>query len=224
MNVLITGVSRGVGKELLELARESKNVKKIFACSSSTAVPCDSGKVNYLAVNFLDDNTIGNLVSSLKGEKINVLINNAGYLHHEEFKKANLIQAKKMFDINFWGPYQLIKGLLPNLIAGKGHVVNIGSMGGFQGSGKFPGLSAYSASKAALANLTECLAEELKEDGVVFNCLALGAVDTEMLKKAFPNYVAGVTSNTMANYILKFALNSSQLINGKVLPVSTSTP
>jgi NAD(P)-dependent dehydrogenase (short-subunit alcohol dehydrogenase family) len=52
--------------------------------------------------------------------------------------------------------------------------MNITSMGGFQGSSKFPGLSAYSASKAALGNLTECLAEELKEENVAVNALALG--------------------------------------------------
>ena len=66
------------------------------------------------------------------------------------------------------------------------HVVNVTSMAGFQGSGKFSGLSYYSASKAALGSLTECLAEELKEDEVKVNALAIGSVQTEMLAEAFP--------------------------------------
>ena len=97
-------------------------------------------------------------------------------------------------------------------------------MGGFQGSSKFPGLSAYSASKAALANLTECLAEELKEKNICANCLALGAVQTEMLETAFPGYVAPVKSREMASFIAYFATRGHQFYNGKILPVSVSTP
>ena len=59
-------------------------------------------------------------------------------------------------------------------------------MGGVQGSMKFAGLSAYSSSKGAVITLTELLAEEYKETGPSFNVLALGAVQTEMLKKLFP--------------------------------------
>lgn len=223
MNVFITGVSRGIGKELLNLALVSKEVTKIYACSSSGSI-WESNKVINCHLDFCDEDSLVHLSKLLGAEKINVLINNAGYLHQELFKDMDFLEAKKMFDINFWGPYRLVKQMLPNLISGNGHVVNIGSMGGFQGSGKFPGLAAYSASKAALANLTECLAEEHKEDAITFNCLALGAVDTEMLKKAFPTYHAGLTASAMAQYIFDFALHASALIKGKVLPVSSSTP
>ena len=118
----------------------------------------------------------------------------------------------------------MIQILLPNLIKGKAHVVNIGSMGGFQGSSKFPGLSAYSSSKAALANLTECLASELSSDKIKFNCLALGAVDTEMLQKAFPDYKSGLSSDEIAKTIKDFAINWGKTMNGKVVPLSLSTP
>jgi len=105
-----------------------------------------------------------------------------------------------------------------------GHIVNIGSMGGFQGSSKFPGLSVYSSSKAAVASFTECLAEELKETKIKVNCLALGATQTEMLEEAFPGYEAPLSANKMAEFIADFSLNSSKWINGKVLPISISTP
>ena len=97
-------------------------------------------------------------------------------------------------------------------------------MGGFQGSSKFPGLSVYSASKSAVAGFSECLAEELKEKNIQVNCLALGAAQTEMLAEAFPGYEAPVSANKMAEFIGDFSLNANQWINGKVIPVSLSTP
>ena len=97
-------------------------------------------------------------------------------------------------------------------------------MGGFQGSVKFPGLSIYSSSKSALGNLTECLAEEYKDKNIYFNCLALGSVQTEMLNSAFPGFEAQVSAKEMASYIYNFAIQRPLYINGKVIPVSNSTP
>ena len=132
---------------------------------------------------------------------------------------------RTIFEVNLFGVVQLIQALLPQLsTASKAHIVNIGSMGGVQGSSKFPGLSAYSASKAAIANLTECLAEELKDKNISVNCLALGAIQTEMLAEAFPGYEAPVTSKAMAAYLAEFALNGHQFHNGKIIPVAVSTP
>jgi NAD(P)-dependent dehydrogenase (short-subunit alcohol dehydrogenase family) len=106
----------------------------------------------------------------------------------------------------------------------KGHIVNISSMGGFQGSMKFPGLAAYSSSKAALCNFTELFAEEYKNTGLRINCLCLGSVQTEMLEEAFPGYKAIVSPKEMAIYIIDFALTKSAWMNGKIIPVSLTTP
>ena len=105
-----------------------------------------------------------------------------------------------------------------------GHVINISSMGGVQGSSKFSGLSAYSSSKGALIILTELLAEEFNKTGPSFNVLALGAVQTKMLEKAFPGYKSNTTPKKMAEYILNFSLSGHRFFNGKVIPVSLSTP
>jgi NAD(P)-dependent dehydrogenase (short-subunit alcohol dehydrogenase family) len=106
----------------------------------------------------------------------------------------------------------------------KAHIVNISSMGGFQGTSKFPGLSAYSSSKAALSGLTECLAEELKDKNIAVNCLAIGAVQTEMLAKAFPGYKAPLSAKQMAEFICNFSLTGHLYFNGKIIPVSSTTP
>jgi NAD(P)-dependent dehydrogenase (short-subunit alcohol dehydrogenase family) len=97
-------------------------------------------------------------------------------------------------------------------------------MGGFQGSVKFSGLTAYSSSKFAIAGLTELLAEEFKNENISFNCLAIGAAQTKMLEKAFPGYQAPVSGKEMADFIFNFATQQSKFINGKVIPVSVTTP
>ena len=103
-------------------------------------------------------------------------------------------------------------------------MVNISSIGGIQGSLKFPGLSAYSSAKGALGILTECLAAELADKHISFNCLALGSVQTEMFKRAFPDYTAQLLPHEISSFIADFALNGNKYFNGKILPVSVSTP
>ena len=103
-------------------------------------------------------------------------------------------------------------------------IVNISSIGGIQGSVKFPGLSAYSSSKGALNILTEMLAEEYKDKNIHFNTLALGSVQNKMLEKAFPGFNALTSAKEMANYIFKFSTDEYKLFNGKIIPVSSSTP
>ena len=153
------------------------------------------------------------------------LVNNAGLFIKREFGTWLAEDLDRLFRTNATGPLQLAQALAENLDGDPpGHVLNISSMGGFQGSVKFPGLLGYSASKAALANITECLAEEWKDRGICCNCLALGAVDTEMLQAAFPGYRAPVSASEMGRFIARFTMEGHQQFNGKILPVSQSTP
>jgi NAD(P)-dependent dehydrogenase (short-subunit alcohol dehydrogenase family) len=144
-------------------------------------------------------------------------------LEVKPFTESNEVDFVEMLQSNFLNHVRLIQGLLP-LMQSPSHILNIGSMGGFQGSAKFAGLSAYSASKAALHNFTECLAEELKEKKISVNCLALGSAQTEMLEKAFPGYESPVMAFEMGKYIADFALTGHKFFNGKVLPVAVTTP
>ena len=165
------------------------------------------------------------VVAKKKQVHVDILINNAGVLLNKSFEKISLGELREVYDINVFAPFRLTQAFLP-LMGGKknSHVVNISSMGGVQGSVKFPGLSAYSSSKAALAGLSELLAVELKQKNIIVNCLALGAAQTEMLEKAFPGYKAPVSSSEMAELIVWFSLNGQKFFNGKVLPVAMSNP
>ncbi len=156
---------------------------------------------------------------------IDCLIHNAGFLINKPYETITYNEIEKVYQVNVFAPYYLTQQLLPILgKEKKSHVINISSMGGVQGSSKFAGLSAYSSSKAAMVGLTECLAEELKEKNISVNCLAIGAVQTEMLAEAFPGYQAPLSPKQMAEYIFDFAVKGHLYYNGKILPVSSSTP
>ncbi len=155
---------------------------------------------------------------------VDILINNAGYLVNKSILDLTEQDIHNSFSTNVFGLIQSCQATIPLMTKKGGHIVNIGSMGGFQGSSKFPGLSVYSATKSAVAGFSECLAEELGETNIQVNCLALGAAQTEMLAEAFPGYEAPVSASEMAKFIGDFSLNANSWINGKVIPVSLSTP
>lgn len=236
MNVVITGASRGIGFHLSQQFARS-GAKKIIGISRNYKQLCLLKEIchekypntEFLAVAY-DLQGITQNEPQLAGlikqnvSSVDILINNAGLLNAKPFESASADDIMRVFNVNYFGPALLVKNLMPLLKNSHGHVVNITSMGGFQGSAKFKGLSHYSASKAALTVLTECLAEEYKKDGVSFNALALGSVQTDMLEEAFPGIQAPLSPEEAAAFIADFAINGKKYFNGKVLPVSLSTP
>lgn len=235
MNVIITGASRGIGAQTA-IALSKKGVSELVLISRNklalekVKAECLSVDKSIKVIILSEDLTVltngkNNSIADLNWKKCDVLINNAGYLVNKSFAEMQEEDVSKMFEVNVLAPSRLI-GLCIELLkkSKKGHVLNIGSMGGYQGSSKYPGLSYYSASKAALASITECLSEEYKESNISFNCLALGAVQTEMLNEAFPGLKAPVSAKEMGEYIADFALTGPRLYNGKILPVTVSNP
>jgi NAD(P)-dependent dehydrogenase (short-subunit alcohol dehydrogenase family) len=234
MNIIITGASSGVGFEavldlilktenkVLALARSADKLKRLLEIAKGLNPDCQLYPVQFDLVNDDIQNGLVPFIQQNFG-KIDVLINNAGALEVKAFEQTNELDFVDMLQSNFLSHVRMIQGLLPEMNS-PAHILNIGSMGGFQGSVKFPGLSAYSASKAALHTLTECLALELADRKIKVNCLALGSAQTEMLEKAFPGYESPVMAFEMGKYIADFALTGHQFFNGKVLPVAVTTP
>lgn len=223
-NVIITGSSRGIGFELAQLfANEghqvlalSRNEKPIAELKHQNidTFPFDISKAN-------DLKKLQDFIQDWKA--VDILVNNAGKLLNKPFLETGASEFEDVYKVNVFGVASVTQLVLPKMPK-NGHVVTISSMGGVQGSMKFPGLSAYSSSKAAVITLTELWAEEFKETGPSFNVLALGAVQTEMLEEAFPGYQAPTTALEMALYIKNFALTGNKMYNGKLLQVSSSTP
>jgi NAD(P)-dependent dehydrogenase (short-subunit alcohol dehydrogenase family) len=224
-NIIITGTSRGIGFELVHLfANEGHNVLAL----SRNAQPINNlhfENITSIAFDLCEKEDYKKVEDFIKKEweQVDVLINNAGMLLNKPFSETTFEDFEQVYKTNVFGVSEMIRVVLP-FMKKDSHVVTISSMGGIQGSVKFPGLAAYSSSKGAVITLTELLAEEYNETGPQFNALALGAVQTEMLKEAFPDYQAPTTALEMASYIHDFAHNGNKYYNGKILQVSNSTP
>ena len=234
MNVVITGASSGVGFEsvleltaigsnkVVALARSEDKLSKLQEIALALNPDCFLYSAKFDIVH--DDYETG-LIPFIKDRmgSVDVLINNAGSLINKPFMEISQLDFAEMLQNNLLGHVKMIQNIVPLMSPGS-HIVNIGSMGGFQGSEKFPGLTAYSASKAALHILTECLSMELADRKISVNCLALGSAQTEMLEKAFPDYQSPVMAVEMGKYIADFALNGHKFFNGKIIPVAHDKP
>ncbi|CAA0144109.1 SDR family NAD(P)-dependent oxidoreductase [Tenacibaculum maritimum] len=224
-NIVITGTSRGIGFELAK--RFAKEGYQVLALSRNTESldRFSHENITTLSVDLSKEEAINEAVNFISNtwKKVDVLINNAGKLINKPFEQLSTSDFLEVYKVNVFAVAELTRKLLPFFRKGS-HVVTVSSMGGIQGSLKFPGLAAYSSAKGAVITLSELLAEEYKEAQISFNVLALGAVQTEMLEEAFPGYIAPLKAEEMANYIFDFSLTGNKFYNGKVLQVSSSTP
>lgn len=223
--VIITGSSRGIGYEMAILFANAGHQVLALSRNSTAMTELKHERITAFPFDLSKKTDLEKLETFLgtNWKEVDILINNAGKLIHKPFLETTVAEFKEVYEVNVFGVATVTKTVVP-FMTKNGHVVTISSMGGVQGSAKFPGLSAYSSSKGAVITMTELLAEEFKETGPAFNVLALGAVQTQMLEEAFPGYQAPVTAVQMANYIMSFSLTGHQLYNGKLLQVSNSTP
>lgn len=225
MKVIVTGASRGIGYQTaLEFSRQGHQVLAIARSKDKLQqLTKEEGGENIhpfpLDLNeYFDTQTLPEEFAS-----IDILINNAGFLVNKPFQEITAEELQKVYEVNVFAPFKLVQALMSHFNPGA-HIINIGSVGGVNGTQKFPGLSAYSSSKAAMSCLAECWQAEFENSGLIFNSLALGAVQTEMLAEAFPGYQAPLNPQDMAAYIVRFALNDGDVIRGKTLLVSRSNP
>ena len=219
--VIVTGASRGIGRALVDRFLDLGH--EVWALSRNTDELNKIKGIHTVSIDLSEEQQIVDWVQSCGVDYFDAVINNAGMLINKPFAETTYADFEAVYRVNVFGAAQLIRHLLP-LLTTDSHILNISSMGGVNGTAKFPGLAAYSSSKGALGILTELLAEEFKDNGPRCNALALGAVQTEMLAEAFPDYKAPVSALQMAIYIADFSLNGHHLYNGKVLPISQSTP
>jgi len=226
MKIVVSGASKGLGfalvkhllaegHEVFAFARHIENISKLNT---------DRGTLHFMTFDLME-NDFTPLIETIKEElqTVDALVNNAGFLVPKAFREMTDEDFDNTFEVNVKAPFKLIRDLLPMFSKGS-HILNISSAGGFQGSVKFNGLSVYSASKGALSVLTETLALEFAKDEIKVNALALGSAQTEMLAQAFPNFKAPLTADEMAEFISYFTVNGHKFFNGKILPVSLSTP
>jgi short-subunit dehydrogenase len=227
-NIVITGASRGIGHKTSKKLAELRH--KVIAISRSEELlnQLQEEHPNSIVPLSLDitAHDAGEKIADFleeKSLKIDGLIHNAGVLINKPFIEQTRADWQKQFEVNLMAPALLTKDLSKSFNTGA-HIVSISSMGGYQGSSKFPGLSVYSATKGGLSILTECIATEFSDKKISCNSLCLGAVQTEMLEQAFPGIEAPVEPEEMAEYISEFILNGHKFYNGQILPVTLGDP
>ncbi len=226
--ILVSGASSGIGyalakqfdsmgHQVLAIARREPELIRLKAACTA---------LDYLVLDLGTDESEASYKEKIKDwDRIDVLVNNAGQLINVPFMETSLADFEQQMNANLYTAIRLSQWSYAKLLLSDiAHVVNISSMGGFQGSSKFHGLSAYSTSKGALSVFTECLAAEWAESNISVNALALGAVQTEMLAAAFPSYKAPLSPEEIAEYIARFALREGKYYHGKVLPVALGNP
>lgn len=225
--IVIVGASRGIGKATVEKFAANPDHTVLALSRNTKGMEQFSHLNNVKCFGFdLEDSNVRHQAERIFStiDSIDILVNNAGKLINKPFTELTPQDLTSSYQANVIGVMQTVQAVLPKMLENGGHIVNISSMGGFQGTVKFAGLTAYSTSKAAVCSFTELFYEEYKDTKVKMNCLCLGAVQTEMLEEAFPGYVAPVTADKMAEFVTDFALKSHEWINGKIIPVSLSTP
>jgi short-subunit dehydrogenase len=225
--IIVAGAGKGIGfacvKEILEkypllsILAISRNTSKLTTLSNDNlfTYECDLSSLS-----ITNKQEIYKLLNNfnLKG-----IVFTAGILEVKPIDEITLEIFNSIYRNNVWSLINLIQIVKPNLNSST-HIVTIGSMGGHTGTLKFSGMSTYSSSKAALSSLTECIAEELKPLGISANCLNIGAVETEMMKTAFPEFQTQIKPENIAKFIIHFTVSCKELFNGKVIPVSSTIP
>lgn len=227
-NIIITGASRGIGRELAKIHLQSGNHVLVISRNEEKLNElkefATNSELRILSLDLADYKSLNLIKDAISDwNQVDVLYNNAGFLVNKPFAEITEADVVQSIAVNYTAPLRIIQ-----LVVGKmnmdSHIVNVTTMGAVQGSVKFPGLAAYSSSKAGMVTLTELLAQEFTENQPRVNCIALGAVQTEMLEEAFPGYKAPISANEMGHYLYEFGLKGHRFQNGKLIQLSTSTP
>jgi NAD(P)-dependent dehydrogenase (short-subunit alcohol dehydrogenase family) len=180
----ITGASKGLGLSLVHqllkagqyVAATSRNIDEL-----KKAVTAEAAKFLPLAVNLADEKSVEDAIKATiaKFERIDVVINNAGYGIGGSIEELSDEETRNSFDVNVFGTLNVIRKASPYLRAQRsGHIINIASIAGIAGA---TGWAVYAATKSAVIALSEVSAEDLKEFGIKVTVVAPGAFRTSFL-------------------------------------------
>lgn len=229
----VTGAGRGIGRatairlaaagaRVALMARSTDELEATAAmitASGHAALVCPGDVADEAAVERTFDR-IGETFGP-----VDVLVNNAGAVHVAPLVDQQLADFRRVLDTNLVGAWLCSRALFRRLIAARrpGAIVNLSSLGGLANTTKFAGTSTYAAAKFGVVGLTEVLAVEGRPHGIRVNCVAPGAVDTEMLKQAAPFLKTSTTPADVAEsiYFLCDATRSGEL-TGVVLPIPSN--
>ena len=233
--LILTGASRGIGHAAVQ--RFSGAGWRVITCSRNAFpedCPWEAGPEDHVQIDLADpksrDYGISELRDRLGGAPLNALVNNAGISPKDEdggrLGSLNTTPEtwRKIFEVNFFAPIMLARGLIDELERAKGSIVNVTSIAGGRVH-PFAG-TAYATSKAALAALTREMAADFGPLGIRVNAIAPGEIDTPILSPGTEDLVAGIplrrlgTTEEVAETIYFLCIEQSSYVTGAEIHIN----
>jgi 2-dehydro-3-deoxy-L-rhamnonate dehydrogenase (NAD+) len=176
-SVIVTGGAKSIGKVIAELLVASGATVRIWDANPAQ-VPGTSSDL----VDITDPASIEAALSRLPNpEYPDILVNNAGYLGKKQGFVAHPDEDwRRILNVNLMGTMRVTQAVLPRMLrAGRGRIVNMGSLAGKEGLAT---LAAYSAASAGVITFTKAISRELASQNIFVNCVAPGPIDTDMIR------------------------------------------
>ena len=235
--IVLTGASRGIGHATVK--RFSREGWRVITCSRQAFAedcPWPAGPEDHIKVDLSDQEDVGSAVAEIRhrlettGGKLHALVNNAGISPKlEDGKRMNSMDTpmhvwRDVFQVNFFAPIMLARGLFKELAAAKGSIVNVTSIAGSRVH-PFAG-TAYATSKAALNSLTREMAGDFGPHGIRVNAIAPGEIDTAILSPGTDKIVETIplrrlgSTDEVADTIYFLCSNQSSYVTGAEIHIN----
>ncbi|WP_270166496.1 SDR family oxidoreductase [Paenibacillus sp. SYP-B4298] len=226
LNALVTGASGGIGQAVvMALLSNGYNVHAHVRKEMDKTMLANMAEEEKLQVHVCDlsdteavRHWIGN---ELQAVSIDLLINNAALAFRLPFGEVSVDQWEQLFKVNVTASFMLSQWAFRSMRAKGtgGLIVQMGSLASVPMQEKFPGFSAYTASKYACAGLAENIASEGMPYGIRSVCLSPGMVNTKMLREMHPGATEWMEPEEVAMFLVSLAKDYSHMLNGMNLPV-----
>lgn len=230
--VIVTGGSRGIGAACVRLfAKEGARVAFIYLKSENEAAQISKETGAYAIKGDISERAcaaeaIKRALDKLGG--VDVLVNNAGISQFRLFDEISDGDWDRMIETDLSGVFRVTRAVVPIMISRKsGSIINVSSMWGQVGASCE---SHYSAAKAGVIGLTKSLAKELGPSGIRVNCIAPGAIETDMNASLDGDAIAAIADDTPLGRIGRpeeiaacaafLASDDASFITGAVIPVN----
>ena len=235
--LVLTGASRGIGHATVK--RFSREGWRVITCSRHAFAedcPWPAGPEDHIKVDLSDQEDVGLAVAEIRhrleatGGRLHALVNNAGISPKlEDGKRMNSMDTpmhvwRDVFQVNFFAPIMLARGLFKELAAAKGSIVNVTSIAGSRVH-PFAG-TAYATSKAALNSLTREMAGDFGPHGIRVNAIAPGEIDTAILSPGTDKIVETIplrrlgSTDEVADTIYFLCSNQSSYVTGAEIHIN----